>query len=43
VAKGAAIIQWKGEVGHCKTNIRRGVQRAKKDRSIVFLEFVVVV
>ena len=42
VAKGAAIIQWKGEVGHCKTNIRRGVQRAKKDRSIVFLEFVVV-
>jgi len=26
VAKGATSIQWRGEVGYCRTNIKRGVQ-----------------
>jgi len=27
VAKGIVSIQWKREIGHCKANIRRGIQR----------------
>jgi hypothetical protein len=30
VAKGTVSIQWRREVGHCKTNIRRGVQGQKR-------------
>jgi hypothetical protein len=30
VAKGVASIQWRGEVGRSRTNIRRGVQGQKR-------------
>ncbi len=30
VAKGVANIQWKGKVGRCRMDIRRGVQGQKR-------------
>jgi len=40
VAKGATNIEWRREIGRCRTNIRRGVQRQRR-RSMVLVAFVV--
>jgi len=40
VAKGAASIEWRREIGCCRTNIRRGVQRQRR-RFVVLVAFVV--
>jgi hypothetical protein len=36
VAKGIASIQWRREIGCCRMNIRRGVQRQRRTSLWVF-------
>ncbi len=41
VAKAAASIQWRREIGRCRTNIKRGVQRQRRIGLLFFVAFVV--
>ncbi len=40
VAKGATNIQWRGEVGRCKMNRRRGVQGQRRTCLLFLLNFL---
>ncbi len=40
MAEGVASNQWRREMGHCRMNMRRGVQR-HKDKYVVLVEIVV--
>jgi len=40
VAKGATSIQWRGEVGRSRTNIRRGVQGQRRIGLLALLKLL---
>ncbi len=43
VAKGIASIQWRGEVGQCRMNIRRGVQGQRTTGLLFLLKLLYIV